>query len=816
LLAIDKQVAGVDVAGDGILNAVGDIIDYNIVVSNTGNTTLTNVVVTDPLTGLNTTIAGMVPGGVQAIPTNYALTQADIDSDGTAQDAIAGFIDNTATADSDQTVLVADTEQVPLADPALLTIDKQVAGVDVAGDGILNAVGDIIDYNIVLTNAGNQTLTNVTVTDPLTDLSSLIATLAVGAVHTIPTNYTLTQADIDSNGTVQDAIPGFIDNTATTDSDQTGPVVDSEQVPLIRVPLLAIDKQVTGVDVSGDDLLNAVGDIIDYNIVVRNTGNQTLTNVVVTDPLTGLNTTIASMTPGGVQTIPTNYTLTEADIVSNGTVQDAIAGFIDNTATADSDQTVPVTDTEQVPLSSLFTLTTAVDHVIGTSGNDLIRGPVVITGLPLAAFPIDTLQSSDIIDGGEGFDSAIFHLEEQGIAAPTIRNVELFEITTNSSFGDTLDMSNIDGVTDVSFEAGMGPLTLTNMGDINTHLSIVRSITGVSSSLNVNYLDAALVSTNDTLHLQLFDVVGQSVSINNETSGAVETLRMVLNGSASNVTLGGDALTSAETLRIEGSSNLFLRADAGFGFATIDASTALGGLTLDLFNVSNNLIVTGGIGDDHVLGGTFDDEINGGLGNDEIDGSFGSDQINGDDGDDIINGGSGFDEINGGAGDDEITGGSLADVIDGGNGNDTFIFGLEDSLNTNLDHIINIGIGDTLDFNLDINPSNGTDLIFLSSRASSGLTSTSLADDIAIVVNDSEPAFDSEGDTVIFRLDGDSTAGNDVWYLVQNQNNNSVYDADQDTVIALVGYPPEVPLGFFVSLDIVNGNLQVAQQEIVI
>ena len=53
-----------------------------------------------------------------------------------------------------------------------------------------------------------------------------------------------------------------------------------------------------------------------------NTGNQTLTNVVVSDPLTGVNTTIASLAPGAVETISTSYALTQAEALQAGAGQD--------------------------------------------------------------------------------------------------------------------------------------------------------------------------------------------------------------------------------------------------------------------------------------------------------------------------------------------------------------------------------------------------------------------------------------------------------------------------------------------------------------
>jgi uncharacterized repeat protein (TIGR01451 family) len=158
VLAIDKVVTGVDTAGNGVLDQAGDIINYNLVVTNNGNQTLTNVIVTDPLTGVNTNLGSLAPGASQAIPAIYVITQADIDSNATLEpnNVIAGKIDNTATADSDQTTPVSDSEQVPLTQNPVLAIDKVVTGVDTAGNGVLDQAGDIINYNLVVTNNGNR------------------------------------------------------------------------------------------------------------------------------------------------------------------------------------------------------------------------------------------------------------------------------------------------------------------------------------------------------------------------------------------------------------------------------------------------------------------------------------------------------------------------------------------------------------------------------------------------------------------------------------------------------------------------------------
>ncbi|MEI2422283.1 hypothetical protein V6O07_18525, partial [Arthrospira platensis SPKY2] len=89
-------------------NAVGDVINYTIVVQNTGNVTLSDIVVTDPLTGLSTTIASLAPGASQTFNESYTITQADLD---------AGSLTNTASAAGE------DTNGDPVSDNDSATVD---------------------------------------------------------------------------------------------------------------------------------------------------------------------------------------------------------------------------------------------------------------------------------------------------------------------------------------------------------------------------------------------------------------------------------------------------------------------------------------------------------------------------------------------------------------------------------------------------------------------------------------------------------------------------------------------------------------------
>ena len=106
-----------DDGGDGVANP-GDLISYSFVVTNTGNVPLTNVSVSDPLSGLSAIscpsgnpIPSLGVGGSETCTATYAITQADIN---------AGSVLNTATADSVETDPVEDSESVGLEyNPAL-------------------------------------------------------------------------------------------------------------------------------------------------------------------------------------------------------------------------------------------------------------------------------------------------------------------------------------------------------------------------------------------------------------------------------------------------------------------------------------------------------------------------------------------------------------------------------------------------------------------------------------------------------------------------------------------------------------------------
>ncbi|OGT81570.1 MAG: hypothetical protein A3H91_12260 [Gammaproteobacteria bacterium RIFCSPLOWO2_02_FULL_61_13] len=173
--------------------------------------------------------------------------------------------------------------------------------------------------------------------------------------------------------------------------------------------------------------------------------------------------------------------------------------------------------------------------------------------------------------------------------------------------------------------------------------------------------------------------------------------------------------------------------------------------------------------------------------------------MNGADGNESLTGDAdGPTTINGNAGNDTLVGGTAADTLSGGDGADTFTIGATDSLNTALDTISDYTAG-TDKLGLAVTPAGtfGTAAAGAAGAsvaadvAATGTTSGTLATDIATAVAAQIVAgagfWDWAGDTIIVKLTGASVAGTNVTYVVQNQVNDTTYDAAADTVVALIG-----------------------------
>ncbi|WP_298599345.1 hypothetical protein [uncultured Limnohabitans sp.] len=520
-LAIDKAILGVAGGnGNGSVDAVNDVISYAVTVSNTGNQTLSQVTVNDPLTGLSITGVTLAPGASQTYLTSYSVTQDDLDGYGGGD----GFIENTATADSLQTNAVSDTEEIELFVRAALSIDKTLISITNGNlNSVADAAGDRLNYSVTVSNLGVLTLTNVSVVDPSTGLDIKGLTLVPGESKVVETSYVITQADLDNNGGGGGGGDGYIDNTATADSDQTLALSDTESTALLRTVGLGLEKKVTSIE-GGilNQFADSAGDIIHYTIRVYNAGTVTLTGVTVTDALTDLAQTIPSLAPGESTTYTADYTLKQADLDDNGGGN----GYLENTSVADSNETMPVTDTETVQLLAkpILFVNKSFVNVTGGNGNNLVDavgdqlnyqillanpGNVTLTdvslvenltGLTDKGLVLDpgdvkvynvtyTLTQADLNDngGGDGYVDNI--VTADSLETPTASDTE--SVPLLRSIGMAFDKEfegvsggNNNGLADFAGDVLNYSFTVTNLGTVTlTNLHVVDDLTKLDQVL---------------------------------------------------------------------------------------------------------------------------------------------------------------------------------------------------------------------------------------------------------------------------------------------------------------------------------------------
>jgi uncharacterized repeat protein (TIGR01451 family) len=201
-------------------------------------------------------------------------------------------------------------DQVPLLLTKVMSYDATFTGVTGGnGNALADAAGDILNFRYTVTNLGNVTLTGVEVTDPLTGLAVSGVTLAPGETGVYDDTYTLTQADLDSNG----GGDGRVESDSTADSNETTPAADSEYATEVYDPRVNLVKYVS-VDggVTWDDANSPTGpeatSAPQFRFVVTNTGTVTLGDVVLSDSSYDLNGAAAgtdydfgSLAPGASQ-----------------------------------------------------------------------------------------------------------------------------------------------------------------------------------------------------------------------------------------------------------------------------------------------------------------------------------------------------------------------------------------------------------------------------------------------------------------------------------------------------------------------------------
>jgi len=380
-------------------SAVGDELSYLVTVTNTGNVRVHGVTLSDASPGPGafdldcSVLPAALPAGASGSCTaTYTVTQAGLDASRITNSAQASALlpDNTGL---DSPVAAASSVAQQLAALSL------VKSVDVAG---FDAVGDVLTYTLDVTNAGNVTLTGVTVSDPAPgngtyalDCPAFPGTLSPGDTGTCTATYAVTQADLDG---------GAVTNVASATATSPGGTVDAPESQATSTAAQA--SAMTATKTVDSDVFAADGDTLNYIVEVTNTGNVTLRSVSVTDPAPGsgqftldCDSLPALLPPGGSGTCTASYGVTQQD-VDNGQVT--------NTATADATTPGGPISVATSPVTSIalrsasLEMTKTVDAKTYDAIGDVLTYLVTVTNS--GSVTMSAVAVSDASPGAGAFD----------------------------------------------------------------------------------------------------------------------------------------------------------------------------------------------------------------------------------------------------------------------------------------------------------------------------------------------------------------------------------------------------------------------------
>ena len=492
--------------------AAGDLITYQIVVTNTGLLELTNVVLADsiiPSANLSLVSGDIDNDGVldgQEVWTfaaTYAITQADLDSNGNGD----ADIDNTVTVTTAELPSAQASAEIPITQAPAFTIDKVVDSTTIATPTTLN-------YTITVTNTGNLTLSGVTLNDVLPDGSPAVlvgpvadigvaGSIDVGESWEYTTSFNAVQADIDSGAALVNTV------SATTTETGSSVLSASAQTDVNAVADFEITKIVDAASINQPATLN-------YTVTLENTGTISLTGIALSDTLpdgsagtlTGpaTDTGIANVLDVGeswIYTLP--YAATQQDIDTGAVLTNSVSATTTETGTqvkqdtaeTSIDQAPEFSVTKNVDLASID-LPSLLSYVITVenTGNQSLTNIVITDTAPDGSVATVTGPTGDgaqanVLDVGETWQYTTSYTATQAdldAGAALVNSVEV-------SVDEITDTESATASTNVSATPEMSISKTVDIASINAPQTLSYTIE-VENTGNVSLNNVVL---NDTL-----------------------------------------------------------------------------------------------------------------------------------------------------------------------------------------------------------------------------------------------------------------------------------------------------------------------------
>jgi uncharacterized repeat protein (TIGR01451 family) len=329
--------------------AVGEVVTYTYTATNTGNVTLSALSMTDPDTVIGSCtpalpVGAVAPGEVVTCTTTHVVTQADLDA-GT----IRNMVNVTATTPTNSAVNGSAPASVAAAQTKAITLSN------LPSTASYTAVGTPVAFTLTLTNTGNVTLRDVTLTDPSTTIGNCTPALAVTSLAPRQTVvceavHVVTQIDLDAGSIVTVA-------SATGNDPSGSPVIATTPGTVAAAQTKSIGVTIEASTPTFDTL----GKTVSYAITFTNLGNVTLQRVSLSDPNIVFRTCtptlpVAFLAPGVTVSCTATHMVTQADLdLGNITSTAVVAGTDPNSLIVSGRATIKVNAVQSASLAAAAT-----------------------------------------------------------------------------------------------------------------------------------------------------------------------------------------------------------------------------------------------------------------------------------------------------------------------------------------------------------------------------------------------------------------------------------------------------------------------------
>lgn len=318
-VSIEKSVISPPLDGNGNSRidpaTLQSQVGYSLIVTNTGNVTLTELEVSDPRLDITVKIGPLKPAESLDLATlqpplvlTTTPTQAELD---------AGHLVNIATVTTTHkgtTLTDSDTTDTVLVPESALSLVKEATRAAAPNPA---TIGETIRYRFTLTNDGDITLDPVVLTDDLFGQGwshTFDKALAPKASVSLDVDYVLTAADVAR---------GWVYNTAAATGEYQDENGDPQKVDDTDEVLVSYDAEpslrlVKVADATALTTPPDVGQLITYTFTLENTSEVVAKDIDLTDALQGVtftgSTTLAALEAGENHVFTATYALRQEDL----------------------------------------------------------------------------------------------------------------------------------------------------------------------------------------------------------------------------------------------------------------------------------------------------------------------------------------------------------------------------------------------------------------------------------------------------------------------------------------------------------------------